>query len=155
MKLLLEYVDSWLFFFTLLCPILLSLVEYEVRPFDFCPVFAIRNFCCLLDWTPLLRRCYFNQLWKSWAIESDRVRSRSDGTIVIMLLSRSFVDSIPVDLQWRVWILVVFGYQVNVPWREVCFQIFDSRLGGVWCHVTLFITCDFNLIKFSLLTFVD
>ena len=72
-----------------------------------------------------------------------------------MLLSRSFVDSIPVDLQWRVWILVVFGYQVNVPWREVCFQIFDSRLGGVWCHVTLFITCDFNLIKFSLLTFVD
>ena len=69
--------------------------------------------------------------------------------------SRLLVDGIPVNLQRRVWSLVVVGYQVNVSGREVCLQIFNSRLGGVRCHVTLFITCDFDLIKFSLLKLVD
>ena len=68
---------------------------------------------------------------------------------------RLFVDCVSLDLKRRVYGLVVVGYQVNVLGREVCLQILNSRLRGVRCHVTLFITCNLDLIKFSLLKLVD
>ena len=63
------------------------------------------------------------------------------------------------DLQRRPWSLVVVSSQYDVFGRPICIRIwiYESRLGSIWRHVTLFITCNLKLglIEFSFLQVVD